>query len=163
MADFYSSQPESLASTGQYQSKLTDLVYNFFGQNSAQQQNNFNAQQAALTRDFNSAEAQKQRDFEERMANTSYQRAVADMQAAGLNSALMYSQGGAAVPTGSSASASAASAGHGGGLIGGLIGALASVAKTAISANSAKAVSEMKTYTDRYMTGRGVRTVTWKE
>lgn len=122
--------------------------YHAFGMNSAQEQNAFNAQQAALTRDFNSAEAQKQRDFEERMSNTSWQRAVADMQAAGLNSALAYSQGGASVPSGASASGgSAASASHSGNpfqLIGGIIGAVSSVAKAAISANSAKAVAAIK-------------------
>lgn len=52
---------------------------------------------------FNASEAQKQRDFEERMSNTAYQRASADMQAAGYNPALMFSQGGASTPSGSSA------------------------------------------------------------
>lgn len=82
--------------------------------------NLFNASEAEKARVFNSAEAQKQRDFEMMMSNTAYQRAAADMKAAGINPASLGGNGAASAastPSGSSAQGVAASAsptGHGG-------------------------------------------------
>lgn len=69
----------------------------------------FNAGQAELNRNFQAGQIQNQMDFQERMSNTSFQRGVADMKAAGINPLLAYSKGGASSPVGGSASGSSAS------------------------------------------------------
>nr|QJB19086.1 MAG: DNA pilot protein [Microvirus sp.] len=51
----------------------------------------------------NAQQASKQMDFQREMANTSYQRGVADMTAAGVNPMLAYAQGGASTPSGAMA------------------------------------------------------------
>lgn len=56
---------------------------------------------------WNAEQAQLNRDFQQQMSDTSYQRGVADMQAAGINPALAIGQGGASTPTGSNAQGSA--------------------------------------------------------
>lgn len=63
---------------------------------------------------FNRDEAQKSRDFQERMSNTSYQRAVKDMQLAGINPVLAYQHGGASTPSGATASSGSGGASSGG-------------------------------------------------
>lgn len=66
-------------------------------------QNQFTADQNAKMMAFNADEAQKAREWQEMMSNTAYSRAMADAKKAGINPALIFSQGGASTPTGSSA------------------------------------------------------------
>jgi hypothetical protein len=84
---------------------------------------------------YQSDEAAANRQFQENMANTSYQRRVEDLKAAGLSPMLAYSQGGAAVPSGAQGS-SAANVGE----------ASASAGSTAqqININKAQALSQIE-------------------
>lgn len=64
-------------------------------------------------RKFSAAEAQKQRDWETQMSNTSVQRAVTDMEKAGINPAMAFGGGagggGASTPNGAAAHATGSS------------------------------------------------------
>lgn len=84
------------------------MLYNY---GMANKQAGFNAKQNQIAMDYNSAEAQKNRDWQEMMSNTAYQRAMADMKAAGLNPILAANLGGASTPGGAVGTISGASMG----------------------------------------------------
>lgn len=95
---------------------------------------------------FSASQAQLNRDFQERLSNSAYQRAVVDLQKAGLNPALAYSQGGAYTPSGSSAYSASAHAGKSGqgimNILTALLGSAFRVATTSMM-TEAKAVSDL--------------------
>ena len=79
--------------TGSFLPGFGDITDNMFMEEDRNQRQEFAASQAHW-----------QMDFQREMSNTAYQRAVADMRAAGVNPMLSAHVGGASTPTGASAS-----------------------------------------------------------
>ena len=95
-------QQDSAERAMAFESSQADINRNF-QQGSADKAMNFSAQQAQQQMDFQREMVGNQMSFQERMANTTYQRAIQDMKQAGLNPMLAYSQGGSPAPAGASA------------------------------------------------------------
>lgn len=89
-------------------SMLMQMGYNTL---SAIQQGVYNHIEQQTAMSYNSAQAATNRAWQERMSNTSYQRAVEDMRKAGINPILAYTQGGASTPSGAQGTIGSASMG----------------------------------------------------
>lgn len=77
--------------------QLLEAGINAYSQHKTNKSNESIAQEATAA---SARQAQDQMAFQEKMSNTSYQRAMEDMRSAGLNPILAYSQGGATTPSG---------------------------------------------------------------
>lgn len=168
---------QNAAQTQQYTQQNMQQAQTFNAQQQLQSQE-YNAAQADISRQwsagqqqqaeqFNASQAQLNRDYQTQMSNSAYQRATADMKAAGLNPILAYQQGGASTPGGSSgsigavggstASSSAASIGAPGGatvaprvgLLSGAITAAGELARLQPSIDQAKAEAKNTEDTNR--------------
>lgn len=100
-ANAFAAQSQQWQGNYNFRSMLTAMGYNTMG---AIMQGIYNGISQKAAMQYNSAEAAKNRQWQQEMSSTAYQRAMADMRAAGLNPILAYQQGGASTPNGSYAS-----------------------------------------------------------
>ena len=117
-------------------SSIGDVIGGFFGIGDAFN-NSFNANAQQAANEANYQRFLENRQYETNLANTAYQRAVADMKEAGINPALAGSVGGASVPS-SAASYATAPSNSGSGIFTGLGSLIQGLYRTGLDYSVAK-------------------------
>lgn len=121
------------------QLQQNSLSNNVWSAEQAEKANAFNAEQAALNR-----------EFQREMSNTSYQRAVADLKAAGLNPVLAARISGASTPSGSAATGTKGETDTSlNGALTSLVGSFISQENARLSAQTNLAIAEKNNSTSR--------------
>ena len=115
---------------------IGDTIGGFFGIGDAFN-NSYNASAQQAANEANYQRFLENRAYETNLANTAYQRTVADMKKAGINPALAGSVGGASVPS-SAASYATAPSNSGSGVFTGLGSLIQSLYKTGYDYSVAK-------------------------
>lgn len=129
----------------------------------AQRQMDFQSEQGAIARQFNHDEAELSRLWQERMSNTSHQREIKDLQAAGLNPVLSAMGGsGAPVTSGSTAAGYSPQSGSKGDTDTSLAGALVSLLGVSMQTQASMANASLSARTMMDVADLGARTDIFK-
>lgn len=121
---------------------IGDTIGGFFGIGDAFN-NSFNANAQQAANEANYQRFLENRDYVTNLANTAYQRTVADMKKAGINPALAGSVGGASVPSSAAAYATAPS-NSGSGVFTGLGSLIQSLYRTGFDYSVNKSADNLK-------------------